>query len=369
MPFIVVIPSKHKSLFDTLHGEILSGKYQLSQKIPSEAQLCRRFGISRATAIRSLRDLAAAGIITRRAGSGSFINIVPRKHFGSIFLVSVEDSVFSPIYTSIAKYCQQNQTDLILGNVEAKTKEETAQLALSLCLRFIKDGVSGVFMTPLDSVPHANKINREIAARLADAKIPTLLLDRDVVAFPERSKLDLVGIDNMNAEFRLAMHILEQGAQKIFFVAYDDSASTVQQRVSGVADAIISSGFRFEKSNIHFGDTANLAFTRKLIREKPDAIICSNDVVAAFLMTSLRTLKIRVPDDILVAGFDDLTLAAHVTPALTTIHQPCEEIGRMAVSALFERIQNPDLAPRTILLDAPLVIRESTQRPKCDSIK
>ena len=359
---MAVIPSKHQVVFATLHEDILSGKYRSSGRVPSEAQICRRFGISRATAIRALRDLATAGIITRRAGSGSFINIVPRKHFGSIFLVSVEDSVFSPIYNSIAKYCQQNQTDLILGNVEAKTKEETAQLALSLCLRFIKDGVSGVFMTPLDTVPHANKINQEIAARLAEAKIPTILLDRDVVAFPGRSKLDLVGIDNMNAEFRLAMHILEQGAQRIFFVSHDNSATTVQQRVSGVADAIISAGFRFEKSNIFFGDTANLAFTRKILREKPDAIVCSNDIVASFLMNSLRTLKIRIPEDILVAGFDDLTLAAHVTPPLTTIHQPCDEIGRMAVSALFERIENPDLAPRTILLDAPIVIRESTVR-------
>ena len=357
---MAVIPSKHQAVFSALHEEILSGKYTSSGRVPSEAQICRRFRISRATAIRALRDLASAGIITRRVGSGSFINILPRKHFGSIFLGSVGDSIFAPIYTSIAKYCQQHQTDLILGNVEAKTSAETAQLALDLCRRFIKDGVNGVFITPLDTIPNANKVNQELVSRLEEAKIPTILLDRDVVALPARSKLDLVGIDNMNAGFRLASHLLEQGARKIFFITRYDTPTTVQQRISGLMDAIIGSGFHFEKGNTLYGDPTDIDFVRKLIRGKPDAIVCSNDIVAAFLMTTLRTLKIRIPEDVLVAGFDDLTLAAHVTPPLTTIHQPCDEIGRMAVSALFERIENPDLAPRTILLDAPIVIREST---------
>ena len=99
-------------------------------------------------------------------------------------------------------------------------------------------------------------------------------------------------------------------------------------------------------------------------RNPPDAIICGNDITAISLLKSLAAMKVKVPRDCLVAGVDDVRLAVLSNPPLTTIRQPCHDIGRAAVLALLERIRNPCLPQRQILLDAPLVARKSTIPPK-----
>ena len=97
-------------------------------------------------------------------------------------------------------------------------------------------------------------------------------------------------------------------------------------------------------------------------RARPDAIICESDYVAAVLRNTLDKLGLSVPNNVRLAGFDDVRCAVTTFPQLTTIHQPCEDIALVAYRALRERILNPSLPPRQILLPAPLVVRESTNR-------
>jgi DNA-binding LacI/PurR family transcriptional regulator len=91
----------------------------------------------------------------------------------------------------------------------------------------------------------------------------------------------------------------------------------------------------------------------------PDSIICSNDQTAALLMRTLTQLHRQVPEQIAVAGFDDVEYASLLSPALTTIRQPCSEIARTAVRTLLERISNPALPPRHIQHCGQLVVRQS----------
>ena len=79
-------------------------------------------------------------------------------------------------------------------------------------------------------------------------------------------------------------------------------------------------------------------------------------------MNTLRRLGKNVPGDILITGVDDVQVAATSTPPLTTVHQPCKEIARTAVAAMLQRLRDPSLPPRQILLDAELIVRASTER-------
>ena len=97
-----------------------------------------------------------------------------------------------------------------------------------------------------------------------------------------------------------------------------------------------------------------------LRRERPNAIACYNDRQAALLLQTLDKLGKRVPDDVLVAGFDDVQFAKLTIPQLTTMHQPCEEIAKSVFRLLLERIRNPQLPTRSVLLDSALVVRGST---------
>ena len=95
-------------------------------------------------------------------------------------------------------------------------------------------------------------------------------------------------------------------------------------------------------------------------KDSPDAFVCRNDSLAATLLQTLATLKLNVPKKVCVAGFDDAKIAKLLNPPLTTIRQPVKHLAETAVVSLLQRIRNPNLAPRTILLDAQMIVRSST---------
>ena len=87
--------------------------------------------------------------------------------------------------------------------------------------------------------------------------------------------------------------------------------------------------------------------------------MCANDLTAANLMRTLLSLGVKLPEDIRIAGVDDVKYASLLPIPLTTLHQPCAEIGAASMSAMLERVRNPHLPTRSILLDGHLVVRQS----------
>ena len=97
-------------------------------------------------------------------------------------------------------------------------------------------------------------------------------------------------------------------------------------------------------------------------RNSPVAIIAVNDYIASLLLKTLKAVGKRVPEDVLLAGVNGDPVAEEAIPPLTTVMQPCHEIGATAVSLMFERLANPDLLPREVFLSAKLLERGSTYR-------
>jgi GntR family transcriptional regulator, arabinose operon transcriptional repressor len=91
----------------------------------------------------------------------------------------------------------------------------------------------------------------------------------------------------------------------------------------------------------------------------PDAIVCANDRTAGLVMHTLQSLGHHVPNDVRIVGIDDVHYASLLPVPLTTLRQPCREIGVAAMAAMLERVSRPALAPRDIFLHTPLVIRKS----------
>ena len=92
---------------------------------------------------------------------------------------------------------------------------------------------------------------------------------------------------------------------------------------------------------------------------RPEGILCANDYTAGQLMHSLLNSGIKVPGDVRVVGFDDVKYASLLPVPLTTLRQPCFEIGMAAMQAMLARLENPLMVPRTISLDCEIIIRES----------
>jgi len=226
--------------------------------------------------------------------------------------------------------------------------------------RLIEERVAGVIFQPLEFIADSDKVNSEIVSRFQSAGVAVVLLDYDVVPPPQRSSLDIVGINNPDAGYRLAKHLLDQGIRRMAFQMRPNWAPSVRNRLRGVVTCVGAKGLKCEVLEAEPDDAPALA--RFLRRHRPEAFICGNDTAAAVFKQTLEKLGRKVPDDVLLAAFDDVRLASLLSPPLTTIHQPCREIGEAAFARLLARIARPDLVSQELYLHAPLVVRASTAR-------
>jgi GntR family transcriptional regulator, arabinose operon transcriptional repressor len=350
---------KYQHVVDKLSGEIRSGKYKTGDRIPSEAALVKRFGISRITVGRALRELSQQGLVERIAGSGSYVR-EGRTADGLLFGLLIADlgrtEIFEPICQGIASAAQSGRHVLIWGNIDTPDRR-----ALDLCDQYVERQAAGVFFAPLEGTDDATEMNLTIAARLERAGIPIVLLDRCILPYPKRSPHDLVGIDNRRAGFLAASHLLNLGAQQVSFLARTRSAPTVDARIAGCREALIAHGAPPEKAQVFRLESITPATVATAIEgsRKGDGFVCANDRTAGEFLHALIALGRKTPEDFRVVGIDDVEYASLLPVPLTTIHQPCRDIGEAAVGLMLDRIRHPNMAVRDLLLESKLVIRES----------
>jgi len=357
--------TKHQQLFETLQHQILQGKFAHNRRLPSESELALRYHVSRPTAARALRELQALGVITRRAGSGSYLtapmqtSAAPRsKTFGLLVPGLGRTEILDPICNEITRFAQSLECTVLWS--DAAQPIATGADALALCEQYIQRNVDGVFFAPMETVPDRALWNRRVADALVTAKIPMVLLDRDLNEFPSRSNFDLIGIDNFRAAMTVTQHLLDAGSRRLCFLAQPEYPSTTDLRLAGCREAVQRAG---EDATLSwaFIDPEDRVAMQALLHEKtPDAFLCANDQTAALLLRTLNELGVRTPADIRIAGFDDVHYATLLAVPLTTIRQPCREIGRAATLALMERTSDHEIPAREILLPYELVIRQSS---------
>jgi GntR family transcriptional regulator of arabinose operon len=352
--------SKHARIRQSLIDAISSGQYEPGQRLPSESALVRTFGASRPTVNRALRELQLSGVIERRAGSGSFVRADAAARgftFGLLIPELGRTEIFEPICRGMADAQHGSHHVLLWGSslADAGHVEEQASQA---CRQLVAKKVSGVFFAPLELTREKDAINRRIADVFDRARIAIVLLDRDLVPYPGRSGYDLVGIDNRRAGYTVTAHLLKAGCRRVAFVGRPRSAPTVDARISGYREAM---GDAKLAPSVHRVDPEDLDdITRILTKVRPDGFLCANDYTAAQLLKTLMALGVSVPGRVRMAGVDDVKYASLLSVPLTTIHQPCADIGAVAVGTMLERLRNPKLPARDVCLNFHLVVRESS---------
>jgi GntR family transcriptional regulator of arabinose operon len=354
---------KYQQVVEAVKNEILSGRYQPGQKLPSEAALVKRFGASRITVGRALRELRQAGLIQSRAGSGSYVRPAAAGENGLLFGLLIpnlgDTEIFGPICQGMSQAPQARKNALLWGNIapEPETKEEQTW---ELCQQYIAKKVDGVFFAPLERAAANDETNYRVIASLERANIPVVLLDRCILPYPRRSRHDLIGIDHRRAGYMITEHLLKLGCRRIAFVGYPHSAATVTARIGGYRDALFTAGISVARDLVRTLENDQRNDVRMVMEKlKPDGIVCANDRTAGHLMHGLIQMNYRIPQDVRIVGIDDVEYASLLPVPLTTVHQPCKEIGMAAVAAMVERVAAPETPIRDILLDCSLVIRDS----------
>ena len=353
---------KYRQVYDDLLASIKAGSFRAGDRLPSEAELGKQYNTSRITVAKAVNELQLRGMVSRRAGSGTHVLAAPRSS-GHLFGLLIPDlgqtEIFEPICHGMMQSPLAKAHSLLWGHAmgSAALQEREAE---QLAHRYIEQKVSGVFFAPLEFTPAKEMVNQRIVTALDRAGIAVVLLDRCYAPYPARSKFDLVGIDNRRTGFLITQHLLRLGLRRIAFLAKPHSASTVAARIAGYREALLAYGINTHEDLVRRGDPDDPKFLDQMMQTcKPEGVVCANDLTAARLMTHLAAKGVRVPEDVRIVGIDDVKYAAMLPTPLTTEHQNCGNIGAAALGAMLDRVENPLLPSRDILLQTQTVVRQS----------
>lgn len=359
------VKPKYQKLFESLKADIAGGRFKPGQKLPSEAALINRSGLSRITVGRAISELQKLGLVDRVAGSGTYVRNAAASDrgpflFGLLIPDLGETEIFEPICQGIANAPGATEHALLWGHVEASVSK--AEQAWRLCQQYITRKAAGVFFAPLEYERDAEKMNRRILASLRQAGIAVVLLDRQAARAPYRNRPDLAGINNRQAGYVATEHLISLGCRRIGFVSYHGATSTIAERAAGYQEALGAHGLRpFPESELQSdpGNEPTWTWRRKGDSKSIEGFICINDRVAGQLMQVLLARGVHIPEDLRLVGIDDVTYAGLLPIPLTTVRQPTREIGQAALQAMLDRIRMPHMPPREILLDGELIVRRS----------
>lgn len=257
--------------------------------------------------------------------------------------------ILNPHFTALVKGASHIAAEknyvVLLSDAEENPKREQHLIST---LRARTDGL----------ILAGSRLSDDELATLHSSGSPIVTVGRVIEGVPS------VSVDEHTAALQLTSHLIAQGRRNICYLS-GPAFWVNQQRERGYTDALAQAGLNPSVLPVTTPDltggeqaSAQLWKTQPL----PDAIVCYNDLVAIGLIASLKTLGVKIPEDVSVAAFGNHPLAAHLTPSLTHMEIPSRQLGERAVELLIELLEQPQ-APQHVQQFAILRPRESTRAP------
>ena len=183
----------------------------------------------------------------------------------------------------------------------------------------------------------------------------------------EDADIPFVDVDQAGSAERLVSYLIERGHLRIGVLTGDDDAIAVAQRLRGYRNALAAHGIASDETLIlhgHYTEESGYEAAHRLVSNRaavplPTALFCHNDLIALGALRAFAELNVRVPEDISVAGFDDIPGAAASNPPLTTMHLPMRALGEQATRLLMDQIETPGTTATRELLPTELIERQS----------
>ena len=360
---------RYQEIAKVLRDEILRGEFDRQGKLPSERMLVDRFQVQRSTIRQALGLLEKEGQIETEGKRGSFLRTTRERVEGKSFLMDVHGG-HSPTLARLRDGFIRvaNEAGYSLRLFDSHPAHGAALDPIPNPESLDRD-IAGVVVWP------QNPTNLEALVRLNTA-VPIVLVDRRVMGMT----VDCVRFDDLAGGRMVTEHLIADGHRRIGFISDDVFAETVQHRWLGYAQAHESNGVPVDPRLslfLHGIDAtyfaASIRFLLSLGSQAPTAIVCSNDVVAFYLMRFLHEEGVRVPDDLAITGYGDSMPEFSDAMALTTIHQPFTEMGGAAAKILIQRVGHSIGQrlgePYDVVIPVSLVNRGSTSMSRVDTVK
>ena len=265
-----------------------------------------------------------------------------------VAISAVSNHYFTDIVRAIENEAARHHLMIFLADTRDDAEHE-----LRIVKALHQRRVDGIILAP------AADPEQRVLTYLKKNRLPAVLIDRIVC-----SEFDQVGVENAQPMADVVRHMASHGHRRIGFVSGLAGLSTSDERLAGYLDGLRQCGLPHDPALVLCGDSAiepaRAAVHRmRALAQPPTAIISGNNLMTIGAMRAFRDLKLDVPRDIALAGFDDFDWADSFNPRLTVIDQPCEDIGSRAVQLLTARLSQPAGERQTVRLNTTLRIRHS----------
>jgi len=368
--------SLHVQLHNQLRQHIISGRWQYGERIPTETQWAKHLDISRTTVRIALQRAEVEGLIKRTAGRGTFVTYDPKENPKSRLVGYITRSFHNEIHNILLSSVETELRSAGYHVIFSSTDNNDEEIAI--LEQLMEDNIAGLLLWS-NAKPTATQ--KDLLLQYQRMNIPFVFIDRLV----DGIEADYVASDNYAGTYALTQHLIELGHQHIVHLMPNiPDLITIKERHRGYEMALQEHNLpvydpwkvnspdhnEFHETDIYrllTGDGAELTGQvvdlMEAMSPKPTAIVCINDILAIITTKALRGMGYRVPDEVSVGGFDDISLAAHMDVPLTTVTQNAYEIGRVAAQMLLERLEGSTAPPQCHYIPTRLQIRMSTTTP------
>ncbi len=297
------------------------------------------------TAATRERILRAAGELRYVPHAGARSLITRRTDTVGVLLPDIHGEFFSELIRGMDQAARASGLHLLISSSHGSASET------ALALRTLQGRVDGLLVMS----PHAD--TRMLASNLPET-LPTVLVNTRVAS----GDYAALSVDNYGGATAMMRHLLGRGFRRIAFIGGPGNNFDADERLRGYRDGLAQSG---ASERVFGGDFSEDSGYRAglliaALRERPDAIFAANDMMALGCLFALTEHGLSVPDDIALAGFDDIPIARFVTPPLTTVQVRIAELGRLALERLAALIENGNTPSVAEPLACELIVRAST---------
>ncbi|MEC5321507.1 ribose operon transcriptional repressor RbsR [Brenneria populi subsp. brevivirga] len=266
-----------------------------------------------------------------------------------MLLTASNNPFYAEVVRGVERSCYERGYSLILCNTEGDSDRMSRSLETLLQKR-----VDGVLLMCTESHrPLPDMVSRY-------PSIPMVMMDWA----PFDGGIDVIKDNSLLGGEIATNYLISRGYRKIACISGPKDKTTACNRLEGYRQAMRRAGLPVPAEYEIFGDfefeTGYRAMRQLLsLKEQPDAVFAGNDAMAVGVYHALYQVGLSVPTDMAVIGYDDIELARFMSPPLTTIHQPKDELGELAVDTLLYRLEHPDTEPNVLVLTPELIVRNS----------
>lgn len=347
----------NKNIFETGFKNYITQNIRGGEYMASIREVAKLAGVSPATVSRVINGTARVDeekkkrVLDAISETGFVPNEVARSLFKKsakiigLILPTIENPFFTQLASAIEQTADEHGFRLVLCNTNGKTERE--KTALSMLTSMNADGI--ILTTS----------NKETYESIDSCPIPVVITDRRIAS---DAMAGYVHSDHYEGGRLAAQHLIECGCKNIVCIRGPVNVSSARARYEGYYKLCQEKNIRIQVVDCDYDFEKGLEVTETILEKYPevDGIIACNDIVAISVYRVLHSRNIRVPEDIQLIGYDNIRLARLVTPALTTIAQPIDEIGKKAAELIINHEFNND--EKEFVFETKLIQRDTTRK-------